>query len=176
MVCGIKIYQVFSIIGAALCFLVSGCMVEYYELEHAPTKIFLKGVSKEDIEGGEEYSLDGVLFVPFFNKLTVSYPVPESYMRIYSLDEKDVKIEKAILSFGGEIYALELDKEVRLKKNEEGYFSGGVKLFDGSKFDVSRLSKGDVVKLEVYVAVNARREKLTYFLDLVKYRGIDWPT
>ncbi|MFK8067267.1 MAG: hypothetical protein AB8D52_03400 [Gammaproteobacteria bacterium] len=168
--------KIIRLLGVFICLLSTGCVVNYFQLEHEPTKRLLKGVSISDIEMSEELPFENVLFVPFFNKLTISYPVPESYLRVYSLEKRDVKVQSAVLINGSKKNILELNKIVTLKKSDKGYFSGGIKLFDSDKFDVSKLSKGDFVKLKVLLNIDGIDNELVFLLKLVEYSDIAWST
>ena len=168
--------KVIRILTALFCLFSAGCIYKYYNLEHEPTTKLLRGMSRADIEMGGKFSFEKVLFVPFFDNLTISYTRPASYLRIYCLEEKSINIDKVILSSESNDYILDLDERIILNKRKDGYFYGGIKLFDANNFDVNTLSKGDMLELKVVVRVDGAVKELVFSLTLVEHLGIAWPT
>lgn len=173
-----------AILVALFVLSLSSCFMEYTFFEHQLTKKLIKNINKGSFQNFKEFCDDGILFVPFFEKLTNSFAFPESFLMLYSL-EKD----RTVFISSATIRGMKTGYNVTLEIKKTLYLDGKAKnddiryttlpLFTAKNTDMNVISKEEEVEVIIYYSFfeNTNDSKHITF-NLVRRKGTDiaWPT
>ncbi|OUR65788.1 hypothetical protein A9Q79_02015 [Methylophaga sp. 42_25_T18] len=160
--------------------ILSGCLVDYDTFKHEETHHLLSQVSVNDFIKSEEFTDQGILIIPHFRKLTNSFPVPESFLRFYSLTESSIYIFNAIITSKnkGFEYKLDVNNLINLNNNNnnESFYTSGVRLFDHNNLDINEVLKQEFITLNINYEINGNKGNMVFKIIHKRSKDIAWKT
>lgn len=158
--------------------------MEYTSIEHQPTKNLIRNLNKDSIQKYKEFSNEGILFVPSFEKLSNAFPAPESFLFLYSLEKNKMVYISSIKINGitrGYYSNIEIKKNINLNKEikDIGIYYASLPLFTEKNIDMEQISKEDEIELTLTFGFSddiKDFKEMTFYLVRVKIKDIAWAT